>query len=321
MPAHHCNYRVVSLILQEINSSSLRDPTIVDYVRLFSAAAIWGATFLSNEIALADFSPAAIAGYRIMFAALLLLLICSWRGQRVLFDIRTTGLLAGVGVLNSVVPFMLIAWGQLRIDSASTGILLASSPFVTLLLSHFMSRDDRFSWRKFSGLMLGFIGVCVLLGQGLQQGSGSFPGMIMVVLAACCYSVSSILIRRLSNVPSLALAAASLFWGGAVMLPYLLMFDPPWQQEVRVSTLAAMAFLAIGPTAICYVLRAQIVKINGAVFMSNVGYLIPVFAVLWGWLFISNQPTGVMLIALCLILAGIAVGQNRFKKPGQARKS
>lgn len=314
MPARRDKYRVRSHTLQEPNRHALREPIFVDYVRLFSAAAIWGATFLCNEIALADFSPIAIAAYRIMLAALLVLMICYWRGQYVPYERKALALMAGIGVLNSVVPFMLIGWGQLSIDSSTTGILLASSPFATLLLSHFMTQDDRFAWNKLLGLCLGFLGVCVLLGKGLQQGSGSFTGMLAVVAAGCCYALSSILIRKLGSVPSLALAAGTLFWGGVVMLPILLWLDPPWQQGYRSSTLLAVLFLAVGPTAIGYVLRAQIVKLNGAVFMSNVGYLIPLFAVFWGWLFLSNQPTRAMMLALCLILAGIALGQNRFRK-------
>jgi len=283
----------------------------MDYARLFSAAAIWGASFLAIEFALPDFSPFAIASYRIILAALLLMCICLYRSQVPALSRHQILFIAAIGVLNTVVPFILIAWGQLSIDSATTGILLASSPFVTLVLSHFMTRDDRFSWNKFFGLILGFLGVAALLGNGLQQGGGTFTGMLAVVLAGCCYGLSSILIRRLGSIASVPLAAGMLLSSALLMLPLLLWLDPPWQQQYRFSSFMAKVFLIIGPTAIGYVLRAQIVKNNGAVFMSNVGYLIPMFAVLWGWMFLNHQPTGIMLIALVLILLGIAIGQNR----------
>jgi len=300
--------------LQQVHSLTIREPLLADYLRLFGASAIWGSTFLCNEIALADFSPLGIAAYRIIFASLLLVSLCFWRNQTMDIDVRTVSLLFVIGVLNSVVPFMLIGWGQLSIDSSTTAILLATSPFATLILSHFMTRDDRFAWNKLCGLALGFAGVCVLLGKGLQGGLGSFTGMLAVVLAACCYSLASILIRRLGKVPVLALAAGTLVTGSLVILPVLLWLDPPWQQSYSRNTLAAMAFLVIGPTAIGYVLRAQIVKLNGAVFMSNVGYLIPLFAVFWGWVFVNNRPSGAIWLSLGLILAGIALGQNRFRR-------
>ena len=306
-----CNFRADGQNLQELNTASIRTPTLADYARLFTVSAIWGAAFLSNEVALLDFSPVAIAAYRILLAATVLFCICRWRGLTITLNPRTVGLLAAIGVLNSAVPFMLIGWGQLSIDSATTGILLASSPFATLIMSHYMTRDDRFTWNKLAGIGLGFAGVCLLFGQGLTQGSGTFTGMLAVVLAGCCYALSSILIRRLGAVPSLVLAAGTLLAGCVAMVPLLLWLDPPWQQGYRLSTLAAIVFLGLGPTAVCYVMRAQIIKLNGAVFMSNVGYLIPVFAVLWGWAVLGHQPGGTMLIALCLILAGIGMGQNR----------
>ncbi len=298
--------------MQEHNE--IRDPVLGDYCRLLTASAIWGSTFLSNGIALVDFSPVAISAYRIIGAAIILLTIGHWLGRSLSLDRGSWWLVAGIGVLNSVVPFTLIGWGQLTVDSSTTGILLATSPFVTLVLSHFLTRDDRFSWNKLLGLMLGFSGVLVLLGQGLKVDGGPVSGMFLIMLAACCYAVSSILIRRLGKVSSFALAASTLAVSALIMLPLLLALDPPWQQGYRASSLAALVYLAAGPTALGYVLRTQIVKNNGAVFMSNVGYLIPLFAVFWGWQLLGNTPTSSMFIALSLILTGIAVGQNRLKK-------
>lgn len=277
---------------------------------MLGAAAIWGGSFLLNEIALVDFSPVAIAAYRIVVAAIIICLICRWQGLGVNLTRRTLILLGGIGLLNSAIPFTLIGWGQLRIDSATTAILLACSPFATLLFSHFMTSDDRFTWQKFMGLLLGFSGVVVLLGHGLLQGSGSVSGMLAVVLAACCYSMSSLLIRQLTGMPILVLVAGTLVAACIVLVPVLLVLHPPWQQVWHSDTLSALLVLALGPTAIAYVLRAQIVQINGAVYMSNVGYLIPLFAMLWGWIFLSQQPTVAMWLALSMILAGIAVGQR-----------
>ena len=301
--------------MQDINETTLRKPLLRDHLRLLTAAAIWGSTFLLNAVALGDFTPVAIATYRVLLAAVVICLICKSMKLPIILDRRSVMLLAAIGLLNSAVPFTLIGWGQLRIDSATTAILLASSPFFTLLFSHFMTRDDRFTWPKLMGLILGFLGVVVLLGQGISQGSGGFAGMLAVVAAGSCYSMSSLLIRRLKGMPTLLLVAGSLVAACVVMVPILLVTSPPWEQSWHLDTAGALAVLAIGPTAIAYVLRAQIVQINGAVFMSNVGYLIPLFAVFWGWLFLSEKPSIVMWVALGLILAGIAMGQRRTRKP------
>lgn len=310
MPAQRVIFRVVTGTLQELNASTLRKPLWQDHARLMGAASLWGSSFLLNEIALTDFPPVAIATYRITLAAVLICLVCRWLGLEVPRNRRTLALLAAIGVLNTAVPFSLIGWGQLRVDSATTAILLASSPFFTLLFSHFMTRDDRFTWQKFTGLLLGFAGIVVLLGQGMVEGGGSVSGMLAVVAAGCCYALSSLLIRRLGGMPSLLLVAGSLVSGCLVLVPALLVLHPPWQQHWHAQTLGAVLFLAVGPTAVAYVLRAQVVQLNGAVYMSNVGYLIPPFAMLWGWLFLSHRPSLAMWAALVLILAGIALGQR-----------
>ncbi len=311
MPAPWVKFRVFINILQELNGPSLRNPQFSDYIRLLSAAGLWGSSFLLNEIALADFAPVAVASYRIIIATVVVCLVCYAKRLTTVLDRRTLQLFLAIGLLNSVVPFSLIGWGQLRIDSSTTAILLATSPFVTLLMSHYMTTDDRFSWQKLTGLLFGFAGVLVLLGQGFMQGEGSVGGMLAVVLAAACYSLSSLLIRRLGTQPSLVIVAGTLLASCVVVVPVLLIFFPPWQQAYHAPTLSALLFLSVGPTAVAYVLRAQIVQLNGAVFMSNVGYLIPLFAVLWGWLFLRQQPSVVLWLALGLILMGVALGQRR----------
>lgn len=311
MPVRSAKFRVLDNTLQDRHSQSLRKAGIGDYLLLLSAAGMWGGTFLLNEIALVDFSPVAIAAYRISLAALILSVICVWKGLFPSMNRKTLGLIALISLLNSVVPFSLIGWGQLRIDSATTAILLASSPFFSLLLSHFMTQDDRFSWNKFVGLVFGFLGVVCLMWQGLLAGGGSLLAMFVVVVAAACYSLSAVLIRRLGPMPSLLLVASSLAIASLVLLPFLLWWYPPWHQEYSSKTLGAVLFLAIGPTATAYVLRVRIVQNNGAVFMSNVGYLIPLFAVFWGWLFLSQAPTIIMWLSLMLIFIGIGLGQRK----------
>lgn len=111
--------------------------------------------------------------------------------------------------------------------------------------------------------------------------------------------------------PSLLLVASSLAIAALILLPVLLWWYPPWEQAYSTPTVSALVFLALGPTATAYVLRVQIVQNNGAVFMSNVGYLIPLFAVFWGWIFLSQTPSVTMWVSLALIFVGIGLGQRK----------
>jgi len=293
---------------------SVTPATRTDLAELVVVSAIWGSSFLCIAIALDDLAPLEIAAWRLGLAAVLLLALIRWRGLSIPTDRRSVTLLLVIGALNGAIPFTLISWGQQSVASSTTAILIATSPFTTLALSHLMSDDERFGWSRLAGLSLGFTGILVLFGEGLAGGAGagsSLPGMLAIVLAASCYALSAILIRRLKGVPGLSIVAGTLSAGALMLLPLLLVLHPPWQARPGVTATLAVVFLALGPTALAYVMRTRIVQRNGAVFMSSAGYLIPLFAVLWGWLFLHERPTLRVFIALSLVIAGIAVGQWR----------
>ena len=244
-----------------------------------------------------------------MLATIAVLFICTLRKVKLPADPNTWLLLFGIGVLNSAVPFTLIGWGQQSVDSATTAILIATTPFSTLLLSHWMTGDDQFTRYKFLGLVLGFAGVIILLGHDAVVRPGSAFGMTIILFASFCYSLSSLLIRKLSHLPTFAIVGGSLITSCFVLIPALVWFYPPWEQSASNSAWIAVVFLAAGPTAAAYLLRAEIVKLNGAVFMSNAGFLIPLFAVLWAWLFLDEWPAPVTWAAMVLILFGVGVGR------------
>ncbi len=299
---------VTGLLTDYVNA--IRKPLGVDYARLLLVSAIWGSSFICIDIALADFSPLAIACWRILIASLGIAIICRQLKLTIPLDLKTLAQFALIGTLNSVVPFTLIGWGQQSVNSAVAALLIATTPFSTLIMSHFMTGDDRFSMNRLAGLLIGFSGVAVLFIHELVFAGNSAVSMLAILLAAVCYSLSSLYIRRLSHLPGLVIASGSMLVTCVVLVPLLLWHSPPWQQSSSAQSIAALVFLAIGPTAIAHILRTQIVQTNGAVFMSNAGYLIPVFATLWSWLFLSEWPSMALCVAIILIFAGIYLGQR-----------
>jgi len=262
-------------------------------------------------IALRDFAPIAIAGWRVAIAAIVVLAICRWQGLSIPTDKKTLSLIAVIGLFNSAIPFSLVGWGQSQdINSATTALLISASPFATLLFSHFMTQDDRFTWFKLVGMLIGFSGVAVLL-SGEIAGGGSAIGMTAILSASFCYAFSTIMIRKLGSTPGLVIVAGALTFSAIILMPLVLVFYPPTSQTVSFETGSALLYLAMLPTALAYFLRTRITQINGATFMSNVGYLIPLFAVIWGWLFLGEIPQLNLLLALFLICGGIALGQKR----------
>lgn len=291
--------------------NTIRKPVLADYAYLLLVSAIWGASFICIDLALVDFSPLAIACWRIILAALVLLIICWKFNYKIPLQRPTLILFVVIGLLNTVVPFTLIGWGQQTVNSAVTALLIATTPFATLILSHVMTGDDRFSLNRLFGVLIGFSGIVLMFAHELFIANDSLLSMLAILFAAVCYSFSSLLIRRLAHLPSLVIATGAMLVTGIALIPVVIWHAPPWQQSMSSSSASAMLFLTLGPTAAAYVLRAHIVQTNGAVFVSNCGYLIPVFATAWAWLFFGESPSLAICGAIVLIFIGIVMGQRR----------
>ena len=290
----------------------IRQPTTIDTARLFALGAIWGSAFLCIEIALTGFTPLTLATGRIVLAAAALAIAVRLAGRRLPADPRTLGLLAVIGFFNTALPFVLISWGQQHIDSAMAAILMATGPFVALILSHLFTGDDRLSLPKVAGMVLGFAGVAVLVGlDALAGAKAGVLGQLAVMGAAACYALSGVLTRRVAHVPPLVNAATVLITATVYMVPLALLVDRPWQAMPGGEALLALGFLGLVPTGLAYLLRFQIITAVGATFMSQVSYLVPLFAVFWAWLFLSEVPSVGGWAALALILIGINISRLR----------
>ncbi len=286
----------------------IRRPTWFDVSRLILVGAIWGAVFIFIEIALEDIGPLSIASWRVSLGAAVLLAITLIVRQAFPRGLRNWRYIVIVGCLNSAIPFFLISWGQQFISSAETALLLATGTFTSLFVSHFTSRDERINALRALGVAVGFLGVFILvLWDLLASGSGNLAGQIAVMLAGSSYAISSILARRLTHLPMMSMSAATMLSASLYMLPLAFLFENPLPQQVSQSSLIALLYLGIIATAFGMTLRFYIVRANGAVFMSMVGYLVPLFGVVLSGLYFADTLNLQTWISLGLILLGIAI--------------
>lgn len=289
---------------------TIRPATTFDVVKLITLGAIWASAFMCIELALVDFSPYSIAAWRIIIASLTLLPIVWLMGLEFPRDLYTWGLLGATGFLYNTIPFTLIGWGQQYISSGTTSLVVACGPFIALLLAHFLTHDDRINTLKFIGVALGFSGVMILVGVEALDGSmQAVFGQLAVVVAVTFYIISSLLIRRIKNVPPLVISTAVLTSSSAYMLPTMFLLGDPMPADPRWSSLAALAYLGLVPTAFAYLLRIQILQQVGTTFLSQVSLIIPIFGLWWGWLFLHEVPSNAVWIALVLVLSGMAVSR------------
>ena len=270
--------------------------------------AIWGGAFIFIALALDDFGPVSIASWRVSLGAVVLLIIALLIGQPFPRGFREWRRIFIVGCLNSAIPFFLISWGQQFISSAETALLMAMGTFFALIVSHFTSHDERINKPRALGVSVGFLGVLVLVFWDISSaGSGALIGQLAVIVAGCSYATSSIVSRRLTHLPMISTSAATLLSASLYMIPLAFLLEDPLPAGIADRSLLALAYLGVVATALAMTMRFFIIRANGAVFMSLVGYLVPLFGVLWSALYFADAINLQTLVALMLILIGIAL--------------
>ncbi|MGR3762114.1 DMT family transporter [Roseobacteraceae bacterium NS-SX3] len=285
---------------------------------------IWGSTFMVIELALQGITPFWLTAGRITFAAVLLCAIWAARGFR-LFDGKSNWPVAGIlGVTSTVMPFLLISWGQQYVTSGFTGVSMAGVGLMVLPLAHLFVPGEQMTPRRFAGFAIGFAGVVVLIGSQAFDSSGAAlepAGRAACLGAAACYAASSILTRRLPPVDPLGLAAVLLAVGTCVIIPVAWAVEgpPPLPDAL---TLLLVAVLGLIPTAAANVLRVLVIRGAGPTFMSLTSYQVPVWSVVLGAALLGEPLPASLLAALGLILAGVGLSQyGALKRLFSARKA
>jgi drug/metabolite transporter (DMT)-like permease len=283
------------------------------WLLLFALVAMWGSGFMFTGIAVRGFSPTALVTIRLIIAAVLLTALVLVRRQRFPLTRRFWLFSVAISLAGNCVPFWLISFGQQRIDSSLAGILMGIMPLTTMALAHFFVRGERLNPIKAAGLVVGFGGLVTLMGpEALLELRGQGTELLYqlaVLGGAVCYAINAILARHRPPADPLVASAGVMLAGSAMMLP---IGAVPASTELIVAPLAplfAMLALSIVATAIATVVFLQLVTVAGPSFTSFINYLIPVWALLMGVVFLGEQPDARVMIALVLILSGIALSE------------
>jgi drug/metabolite transporter (DMT)-like permease len=280
-----------------------------DIATLLALGAIWGASFMLIEIGLRDLEPATLMLGRVAVAAVALgiYLPFALRVGPALSELwQRKGTLFVLGLLNSALPFFLIAWGQQYVDSGLAAILNSSAPLFTALLAFAFVGEERVRGVRLVGVLVGFAGVVVLVGAGPSGGARAVVGSLAVVLAALCYAVGALYAgRRLAGVSPLVLSL------GAMIAATIALAGPGLAQapdELGWDAALAVLGLGVGGTAVGYILYFGLILSAGASRAILVTYLVPALALVYGVTLLDEPLTAPALIGLALVLAGVALG-------------
>jgi len=269
---------------------------------LLALSAIWGSSFLFIKVGVEELEPAVVVCGRLLVGALVLLPVVLARGdlsglQAMLVPI------AVLGALNNALPYWLLSFAETRIDSGLAAVIQAAAPIFTVLLAIRIDPSQRVTGLRLVGIGLGFVGVALLV--GVQEG-GELLGALAVVGTALCYAVSVLYAgRAIRSFSPLDVSLGQLSVGALLTLPAAVVQWPSDTPSVK--AVGAVLVLGVLGTAVAYLFYFALIVRAGASRAILVTYLVPAFALVYGWLILGEAVTASALAGLALILGGTAL--------------
>lgn len=285
----------------------------VELLLLLLLSILWGGSFFFNRIVLGELPPMTLVLGRIGLAAIAINLLVIATGHRMPRSPRRWGAFAVTAVLNNVLPFVLIVWGQTRITSGLAAILYATAPVWAIVLAHLFTHDERLRPNKLAGVLFGVVGVAVLVGPTALEGLGlNALAQIAVLGAALSYALSGIYGRRFAGTPPLVVASGQITAACILVLPVTLIIDQPWTLPMpHAQTWAALLGLALLSTILGYTLYFRILATAGATNLVLVTFLMPVTALILGTIVLGEPLEARHLAGMALIGIGLAAIDGR----------
>ena len=275
---------------------------------------VWGFAFALIAVALDSFHPFFIVWCRLWMGALVVWCVWRWRQKRWTLGREWWPRLTLLSLTGNIIPFSLIAWAEQSVPSAEVGILMALMPIATLLLAHWLLDHEPLTWRRFAGVVVGFAGVALLVGDDLLSAgaSGQWPGQVAALLATVSYAFNGVYAKRIPDQDPVALSVGTLVIGSillAVPALWAQLAGPGFNVTAGATgVLVVPGVMATGVATWCYFV---VVTERGPGFLSTINYLIPAVAFAAGTVFLAEPWGWEHLIALGMILVGVGLIQVR----------
>ncbi|HYE00641.1 MAG TPA: DMT family transporter [Alphaproteobacteria bacterium] len=286
------------------------------WAMLVALSGLWGGSFFFGKVAVAELPPFTIVLGRVGLAALALLLVLKAAGHALPRGRGVWRAFFAMGLLNNLLPFCLIVWGQTQIASGLAAILNATTPLFAVVLAHVLTPDERLTPARLGGVLCGIAGVAAMVGPAaLAEGFGAdIAAQLAVLAAALSYALAGLYGRRFRGLglAPLATAFGQVAATTAMMLPLVLLVDRPWTLPAPgPAALGAVLGLALLCTALAYVLYFRLLATAGATNLMLVTFLIPVSAILLGGLLLGERLAAQHLLGMALIGLGLAAIDGR----------
>lgn len=274
---------------------------------------IWGSTWLAIKLGLETVPPFLAAGLRFLLASIILGGLVFLRNEQLPREGRFRALVIFISLTSFSVPFALVYWGQRLIPSALASILFATFPFFVALFSHVFLPNERMSGPKAMGVLLGFIGVCVIFSGGLSLDAHlAFGGMVAIVTSSLIQAISLVFLRKHGeSYSTLSINFVSICIGAALLLCTSVAVEDYSGVVFTPKAISSLFFLAIFGTVVTFVTYFWMIKHVEAVLLSMTSFVTPIIAVVLGALVMREQLAPQIVSGAGLVLGGILVANGR----------
>jgi drug/metabolite transporter (DMT)-like permease len=273
---------------------------------------LWGTEYTLIAYIVDYIPPIWMVSIRTVIAALILVTVALFQGHKLpAFNEKSWLWYGTMGVVGMTLPFYLIAAGEVHIDSGLTAILMGVTPLITVVLAHFFIRSEPLTPLKSSGFLIGFVGI-VLLFMPEEMGLKlikNWQAQAVILIAAFGYAATSIIGKRAPAQPAIV--------GGAIMLIAAALtstigalLSGPFEPVTTFEPLLALAILTLGATALGNFLYLRILQLSGPSLIAKINYMVPVFSIIAGMMFLNEPFNPRAILALAIIVVGLIIARK-----------
>ncbi len=297
-------------------------PKGVEFALLLLLSTLWGASYSFIKVGVETIPPLTFIAGRTILAVIVLIGVMWWKGLVLPKNIAVWRRFMVQALLNSVLPFTLIAWAEKTVDAGLATILNSTAPVMIFLITAAITKREPVSGRKAFGVAAGLCGTILIVGTG-TLGSVAESGWreLAIIAATLCYALGAIYGRSFRSLDPILPAAGSLLCGTALLLPCALMIDRPWTLMPSKASIMALIALAVASTALAFVIYFRLVARLGAVATSAQAFIRVPIGVGIGMIMLGERPGAVAWGGLALVVVGVAAMTSGSKLPITRRRA
>jgi len=210
-----------------------------------------------------------------------------------------------IGFINLVAPFFLISYGVKSVQSKLAAILMSTTPLSSTILAHFFTKNEKFNFVKTFGILIGFSGIIYLFSDNLLINDSNFISALSILLGSTCYVIGGVLTLKISKKKNENVTGSILIWAIIILIPLVIFIEKPWHTSPSIKSTISLIYLGIVSTGLAWLLRFRILKNNGLIFQAQVSYLIPIFGMILGYIFLKEIITPKVIVSLIAVLVGL----------------